>query len=323
MTGGAGFIGAALVGRLLGEGVEVTVVDDGSAAGWSRLEPLGGRLALHRLDVRDPGLPAVVDGAAPHVLFHLAAQVDVGRSVADPLQDASVNVLGTHAVLEAARHLTRPARVVLAASGGSWHGPEAALVRPTPETGARGPVSPYGLSKAAGVDYLDLYRHLHGLEGCALALANVYGPGQDGGGEAAVVRAFVEAVATGCDLLVHGDGEQTRDLVYVDDVVDAFWRAATAPAVAGGPARYNIGTGHETTVNELARLLLHRSGRHLGVRHGPARPGEVRHSSLDPTLAADRLGWRPVTTLDDGLAATLAWRLGGAGPAEADRAGRA
>lgn len=311
VTGGAGFIGAALVRRLLDEGAEVTVVDDGSAGGFRRLEGLaeldgprsaGGRaLTLHRLDVRAPGLRAAVAAAAPEVVFHLAAQIDVGRSVADPLGDASVNVLGTLAVLEAVRHLPRPGRVLLAASGGSLYGPEQDLPRPTPEHASRAPASPYGLSKQAAAEYLDAYRRLHGLEGCSLALANVYGPGQGGGGEAAVVSAFVEAVATGRGLVIHGDGEQTRDLVYVDDVVDAFVRAATK----GGGLVCNIGTGTETSVNQLYQAMAQQAGDVPEPIYRPARPGEVRRSSLDIGRAAIQLGWRPWTPLDQGTGSVL------------------
>jgi UDP-glucose 4-epimerase len=313
VTGGAGFIGAALVVRLLAEGAEVVVVDDGSAAGLGRLEGCTGPLIVHRMDVRAPDLQAVVEATAPEVAFHLAAQVDVGRSVADPVHDASVNVLGTLALLEAVRRLPRPARVVLAASGGSLYGPEDRIPLPTPESASWAPLSPYGLSKLAAAGYLEAYRRLHGTEGCALALANVYGPGQRGrvtsGGEAAVVTAFVDALARGDEPVVHGDGEQTRDLVYVDDVVDAFWRAATSPAVAGGPALYNVGTGIETSVNDLARHLYALAGRPARLHHGPARPGEVRRSCLDAHLARDLLGWRATTSLDEGLRTTLARRL--------------
>lgn len=311
VTGGAGFIGSALVARLLAEGATVDVVDDGSATGLERLAGLGagtGRLVVHKLDVRSPALAGVVGAAAPDVVFHLAAQVDVGSSVADPLHDASVNVVGTVAVLEAARRMARPARVVLAASGGSLYGPEAAVPLPTAEDGPRGPTSPYGISKAASADYLDAYRRLHGLSGCALALANVYGPGQSRSGEAAVVTAFVDALVEGRPLVVYGDGNQTRDLVYLDDVVDAFWRAGTLEAAGAGPALYNVGTATETSVNELAARLCALAGVPADVRHAAARPGEVRRSALDATLAATVLAWSPQTPLDEGLQATLAHR---------------
>lgn len=314
VTGGAGFIGAVLVRRLLAEGAVVHVLDDGSAAGLGRLaalDPGDGRLELHEADVRAPGLAEAFRAAAPEVVLHLAGQVDVATSVAEPRHDASVNIGGTLAVLEAARSAAAPPRVVLAASGGSLYGPDGLVPVPTPEDGHRGPSSPYGLSKRAAAEYLELYRHLYGLEGCALAPANVYGPGQKGGGEAAVVAAFVEALAAGRELVVHGDGEQTRDLVFVDDVADAFWRAATVPGAGSGPPLYNLGTGIETSINELAALLHRIAESDAPIRHGPARPGEVRRSALDASLAAHALGWRAQTPLEVGLRATLADRLEG------------
>lgn len=320
VTGGAGFIGAALVGRLLSEGATVHVVDDGSSAGFGRIEALGaagGGLEVHALDIGSPKLAEAFAAAAPEVVFHLAAQVDVVASIADARHDASVNVLGTLAVLEAARRQALPARMVLAASGGSLYGPEEAVTLPATEEAPREPASPYGTSKRAAAAYLELYRRLHGLPGCALALANVYGPNQARGGEAAVVTAFVEALAAGRDLVVNGDGDQTRDLVFLDDVVEAFVLAGTSPAVPGGPPLYNVGTGVETSINELAARLLAIAGRPGGIRHGPGRPGEIRRSALDASLAASVLGWQARTELEEGLRATLARRLAEDGTGQA------
>jgi UDP-glucose 4-epimerase len=311
VTGGAGFIGAALVRRLLAEGASVQVVDDGSSAGFSRLASLTkgeGRLELAEIDVRSPRLTAVVEHAAPEVVFHLAAQVNVHKSLADARHDASVNLDGTLAVLEAARLLKRPARVVLAASGGSLYGPEHALSFPVAETAPRGPVSPYGLSKRVAIEYLELYRRLYGLEGCALAPANVYGPSQELGSESAVVAAFVEALVAGEDLVVYGDGGQTRDLVFVDDVADGFWRAGVLEHAGVGPVLYNLGTGVETSINELAEHLRAIAGSDVAIRHAPGRPGEVRRSALDASLAGRVLGWRARTGLEEGLRATFEHR---------------
>lgn len=335
VTGGAGFIGSSLVRRIVAGGGTVHVVDDLSTGRFESLgrPPSGGsdRVVLHHLDVRSPELARIVEDAEPDVVFHLAAQVDVGTSFVDPLRDASVNILGTIAALEATRRLPHPARFVLAASGGSLYGPEALVTIPASESAPRGPLSPYGISKRASIDYLEVYRAIHGLDGCALALANVYGPGQAASGEAAVVTAFVEAQAEGRPLTVYGDGEQTRDFVFVEDVVDAFLRAAEMPSRTcrqdregdGDPAGFfNIGTGIETSVNALIAVFAALAGADLSVRHAEGRPGELRRSGLDASRAAEVLGWRATTSLSDGLRATIDARSkkpGATGPAQPRR----
>jgi UDP-glucose 4-epimerase len=305
VTGGAGFIGSTLVDRLLAEGHTVDVVDDLSTGSLRNLAEArhahGHDLRIHQLDVRDPSLVTLMERRRPEVVFHLAAQADVRVSVADPVLDADVNVLGTLRVLEGARR-SECERVVFAASGGTLYGEVDDGDLPVRETQPHRPLSPYGVSKKSAIDYLVCYRALHAVEFCALALANVYGPRQDPHGEAGVVAIFAARAVAGQPLVVYGDGEQTRDFVYVDDVVDAFVRAASR----GGGLVLNIGTGHETSVNALASAVVDASGRAVPVDHAPARPGELRRSALDNGRAGIHLGWRPWTDLATGVAAVVA-----------------
>ena len=299
VTGGAGFIGSTLVDRLLAEGHEVDVVDDlssGSLTNLAQARATAGRaLSFHQLDVRLPETSALIVRRRPAVIFHLAAQADVRVSVTNPVADADVNILGSLRVLEGAR-AAETGRVVFAASGGTLYGEPEAADLPVRESHPHRPLSPYGVSKKAVIDYLVAYRELHALEFSALALANVYGPRQNPHGEAGVVAIFADALVTGRPVTVFGDGEQTRDYVYVDDVVDAFARAATR----GEGLVCNVGTGTESTVNELLHTLCALVGVEPEIRHAPARQGELRRNALDPTRAAIHLGWRSWTTLDAG-----------------------
>lgn len=305
VTGGAGFIGSSLVERLLAEGNEVDVIDDlstGSLANLAEARAAAGRaLNVHQLDVRLPETTELIARRRPAVVFHLAAQVDVRRSVADPVFDAEVNVVGTLRVLEGAR-AAGTERIVFAASGGTLYGELDGEDVPVAESHPQRPLSPYGVSKKSSIDYLAAYRELHAIEFVALALANVYGPRQDSHGEAGVVAIFAEALANKRPVTVFGDGEQTRDYVYVDDVVDAFARAA----LRGGGLLLNVGTGRETSVNELYRLMAASAGVGTSPRYAPARPGELRRSALDGARAGIHLGWKPWTALDEGIAAVLA-----------------
>jgi len=301
VTGGAGFIGSVLVDRLLAEGHEVDVVDDlstGSLLNLTEARASGGKaLRIHQLDIRAPEMIDLAVRRRPEVVFHLAAQASVPVSVSEPVFDAHVNVLGTINVLEAARAAASD-RVVFAASGGTLYGNPDVSKHPIAETLPHRPQSPYGASKKAGIDYLVVYRELHAIEFTALALANVYGPRQDPHGESGVVAIFAERLAAGEQVTIDGDGEQTRDFVYVDDVVDAFVRASAR----GGGLVCNIGTGKGTSVNDIYRGLAAAAGVDTPAEHGPPRPGDVRHSSLDPGRAAMQLGWQPWTALQDGLA---------------------
>jgi UDP-glucose 4-epimerase len=304
VTGGAGFIGSALVDRLLAEGHSVEVVDDlstGSLANLAEARAVAGRrLTVHNLDVRSSEVVDLMVRHRPDVVFHLAAQADVRVSVAQPVFDAEVNVLGTLRVLEGARACGVP-RVVFAASGGTLYGEPDAADLPVKEALAHRPLSPYGVAKKAAIDYLVAYRELHALEFSALALANVYGPRQNPHGEAGVVAIFAERLLRGQPVTIYGDGEQTRDFVYVDDVVDAFVRGATR----GGGLVCNIGTGHETSVNALYRAMASQVTTEITPEYAPLRQGELLRSSLDPGRAGIQLGWKSWTDLNTGLRAVL------------------
>jgi UDP-glucose 4-epimerase len=303
VTGGAGFIGSTLVDRLLAEGHEVDVVDDlstGSLANLADARSSGGEMRFHSLDIRSPELVELMARRKPEVVFHLAAQADVRLSVQRPAFDAEVNILGTLQVLEGMR-AAGSQKMVFAASGGTLYGDPDPSDLPLKESCPHRPLSPYGVSKKSAIDYLVAYRELYALEHTALALANVYGPRQDPHGEAGVVAIFAGDIVGGRRSTIFGDGHQTRDFVYVDDVVDAFSRAARK----GGGLVLNIGTGAETSVAELYRLMTEVAGVDIDPRHAPERTGELRRSSLDPGRAGIHLGWKPWTPLAAGIGAVL------------------
>jgi UDP-glucose 4-epimerase len=301
VTGGSGFIGSMLVDRLLQDGHRVHVVDNFSRGRRDNLadaERTGG-CTVHELDVTSPELADVLTAAAPEVVFHLAAQIDVRTSVDQPLWDATVNVLGTVNVAEAARK-AGARKVVYASSGGAIYG--AAKSLPVREDTALRPLSPYGASKVAGEVYLNTYCSLHDLDCSHLALANVYGPRQDPIGEAGVVAVFATALLAGKPTKLFGDGYNTRDYVYVTDVVDALVRAATQ----GKPGRrYNIGTGVQMTDRELHSVVAATVGRPDTPEFAPARLGDLRASALDAGAAGRDLGWTPSVRLVEGVRLTV------------------
>jgi len=303
VTGGAGFIGSTLVDRLLSEGHEIDVVDNLSSGRLSNLADArsAGGLTFHQLDIRSDDVVTLVARRQPEVIFHLAAQADVRVSVADPGFDASVNVLGSINILEGARQ-AGTGRIVAAASGGTLYGEPDAADIPTGESVAHRPLSPYGVSKKAMIDYLVAYRELHGIEFVALALGNVYGPRQDPHGEAGVVAIFAERLLNETEVTIFGTGEQTRDFVFVDDVVDAFVRASTR----SGGLVINIGTGEELSVNRLFATMAEEAGSTQKPLHAEARSGELFRSCLDVDRAKMQLGWSSWTTFADGARATLA-----------------
>lgn len=306
VTGGAGFIGSTLVDRLLAEDHEVDVIDDlstGSLGNLASARAEGGKgFRFHQADIRAGEVVDVISRIRPDVVFHLAAQADVRVSVARPVFDAEVNIIGSLNVLEGAR-AGGASKVVFASSGGTIYGDPPSAALPIKESQAQTPLSPYGVAKKTVGDYLRAYRELHDLEYTALALANVYGPRQDPHGEAGVVAIFAERLLAGETCKVFGTGEQTRDFVFVDDVVDAFARAAER---AGG-LLLNIGTGVETSVNQLYAVMAAVTGRRGSPERAEARPGELARSSLDPAKASIHLGWKPWTSLEDGLAAVVRW----------------
>lgn len=306
VTGGAGFIGSTLVDRLLAEGHSVDVIDDLSSGSLANLAEAradrGHDLKVHQIDIREPGVVDLIARREPEVVFHLAAQADVRVSVARPAHDASINVIGSLQVLEGAR-LAGARKVVFASSGGTIYGEPAPSELPVKESHPQQPVSPYGVAKKVVTDYLHAYRELHSLEFTSLAMANIYGPRQDPHGEAGVVAIFAGLLLEGKPCTVFGDGQQTRDFVYVDDAVDAFVRAADR----GSGLLCNIGTGTETSVNDLYAAMAAAAGTDAAPQHAPARPGELARSCLDPSRAALHLGWEPWTDLSTGVTEVLRW----------------
>lgn len=296
VTGGAGFIGSHVAARFVERGDEVIVVDDLSNGHRENL-PAGVRLV--ELDIRErQALAALVMETRPGCVCHLAAQASVVVSVRQPEVDLQINLAGTENVLDAARQVG--AKVCFASTGGALYGSEAA--RPTPESAATEPLSPYGASKLAGEAYVATWARLHGVPNQILRLANVYGPRQNSAGEAGVVAIFSSRLLSGERPQVFGDGSQTRDYVYVGDVADAFLRASER-AQAG---TYNIGTSQETSVLELLGHLQAAAGTAIQPELLPGRPGELAHSALDSSLAERELGWRPRVDVAEGLARTLA-----------------
>jgi UDP-glucose 4-epimerase len=303
VTGGAGFIGSNLVDALLARGDRVTVVDDLSTGRRQNLEPaLAAGAELVELDIREAAeLAALFAGTRPEAVFHLAAQIDVRKSLADPAFDASINVGGTANVLEAARQ-AGVGRVVFSSTGGAIYGEGEGQELPLPEEAPIAPLSAYGQSKFAGEGYLALYERLYGLSTVSLRLGNVYGPRQDPLGEAGVIAIFCGRLRSGERPTVYGDGRQTRDYIYVGDVVAAA--LAAAGSEAGGAL--NVGTGVETDVLELAARLGELGGSAaFEPELAPARTGEVQRIAIAPDRAELELGWRAQTGLEEGLRLTL------------------
>ncbi len=308
VTGGAGFIGSHLCDRLLAEGHRVVALDDlttGHIANLSEARGYRKAFTFFNMDIRAEGMRALFERHRPEFVMHLAAQAGVRPSLEDPVEDASVNVMGLLNVLECSVAVG-VRKVVYAASGGTLYGePRRIPVRETAASGAR-PVSPYGISKKVGLDYLAYYERYRGLDFTALALGNVYGPRQDPTGEAGVVAIFAARMLAGEPPTIFGDGNQTRDYVFIDDTVHAFVLAMER----GSGRLVNVGTGLETSVNGLYRMLAGLTGFRGQPSYGPLPPGEVRRIALDPSLAAEVLGWRPWTHLEDGLAETVAYMKG-------------
>jgi len=302
VTGGAGFIGSHVVDALVERGDEVLALDDLSSGRRENLERAfaAGGAELLEGSIADPGAVAeAFDRARPELVCHLAAQIDVRRSISDPVFDLDLNVGGTIALLERARE-GGVERFVFASTGGAIYGEGEGLDLPLDESAACRPDAQYGQSKHCAEGYLGLYRRLYGLEAVALRLGNVYGPRQDPHGEAGVVAIFCRALADGSRPRVYGDGEQTRDYVFVADVAAAFLAASER----GGAGPYNIGTGAETSVLDLGRRIAAVSGAEFDPEMAPARLGEVQRISIDPALAAAELEWKPVHDLDQGLRIT-------------------
>jgi UDP-glucose 4-epimerase len=295
VTGGGGFIGSHVAEELLSRGHEVAVVDNLSS-GRRKNVPDGAR--FYEMDIRS-GCDEAFEGFAPQALSHQAAQMDVRRSVLEPDFDAEVNVIGTVRLLQnCVKHGV--GKVILASTGGAIYGEQGSF--PAAEDHPQHPISPYGVSKLAGERYLHFYNAQYGLRYVALRYANVYGPRQDPHGEAGVVAIFCGNLAANRPSTINGTGEQTRDYVYVGDVARANVLALENDAPSGA---YNVGTGVETSVNQLYESLLAISGKDLPPEHRPAKPGEQLRSSVDHTLAGRTMGWRPEVDLSTGLYETF------------------
>jgi UDP-glucose 4-epimerase len=290
VTGGAGFIGSHVVDALLARGDEVHVVDS-LVTGSREKVPAGAR--LHEVDIRE-NPREVFDEVRPELVCHLAAQADVNTSVERPEYDAEVNVFGTLQILQAAR--AHDAHVVFSSTGGAIYGE---CAEPASEEAPRRPISPYGISKLCGEEYLAGWNRLFGTQHVALRFANVYGPRQESNLEGGVVAIFLERMAAGEPTLIFGDGEQARDFVFVGDVVEAVLAATDHE---GGV--FNVGTGVATSVNELHSVCRRVSGSTDEPRYEAARAGDVRRSVVDPALAQRELGWHAAHSLEDGLRAT-------------------
>jgi UDP-glucose 4-epimerase len=307
VTGGAGFIGSHVADRFLGNGDRVVVVDNLSTG---KRDNIPRRAEFLELDIGSREAATLVRDGEFDVIAHLAAQIDVRRSVEDPLFDARVNVVGTLNLVEAVRASSngQRTRIVFASTGGALYGDF--VTPPSPEISAKDPDSPYGISKLSVEHYLAYYGRIHGLDTMVLRFGNVYGPRQDPHGEAGVVAIFCRRLLDGRPLTVYGDGTQTRDYIYVGDVASAFITAAAASLPAPGrlDARaFNVGTGVETSVVDLADALRRAAGTMTSIEFAPKRAGELARSVLAPDKAAEQLGWRAAMPLERGIAETYAW----------------
>ena len=314
VTGAAGFIGSHLVDRLMGEGEDVLAVDDLSSGSLANLADARrsqmGKFTFQRADITSTALAELIKRNKPQVIFHLAAQVDVRKSLKDPVHDAMINIIGTLNLLQAATE-AESEKVVFTSSGGCIYGEPDESRLPVTEDQVWSPEalpeSPYGVSKKVVLDYLRYYKQVHGLDYAALALANVYGPRQEPasevGLEGQVVAIFSRKMLANRPCTIYGDGTQTRDFVYVDDVVSAF----VAARDRGSGQLINVGSGRELSVNELHSNLAELTGTRYEPQCAPARPGELQRIVIDPSKAGAELGWSPTTELHEGLKQTVAW----------------
>ena len=299
VTGGAGFIASHIVDAYIADGHEVHIVDDFSTG---REANVNAKAVVHRLDIADANTVKLIAGLKPDVLNHHAAQMDVRRSVADPAFDARVNIIGFVNLLQGCVG-AGVKKVIFASSGGAVYGDKEPI--PAAEAHPTEPLSPYGVSKRTGELYLDYYYMAFGLPYVALRYANVYGPRQSSKGEAGVVAIFIDRLLSENSPIINGDGKQTRDYVFVGDVVAANLAALRTPFIGA----VNIGTGQETDVVTICRSLRAGLGSNIEATHGPAKTGEQRRSCLAIGFAAKVLGWQPVTALDQGMQKTIAsWR---------------
>jgi UDP-glucose 4-epimerase len=302
VTGGAGFIGSHLVDGFLREGHEVQVLDNLSSGQRSNLPS---SVPLHVMDIRDPQVKELFEQYRPEVLCHHAAQLDVPKSVADPVFDAEVNIIATVRLLEYCRS-THTQRVLFASTGGAIYGEQSEF--PASDAHLERPVSPYGVAKLSVERYLHFYRMQHGFQPACMRYANVYGPRQNAQGEGGVVAIFASMLIGGKTPTIYGSGEQTRDFVYVEDVVNANLAALKHNLVGS----YNVGTGVETNVNQLYAIMSQAVGTSAKANYAAGRPGETQRSVLDASKLSQATGWRPQTTIAQGLKKTCEFFRGSA-----------
>jgi UDP-glucose 4-epimerase len=308
VTGGAGFIGSHVADLFIEEGYEVEIIDDLSSGNRANLPS---KATVHETSVGSPEAAEIVRAGSFDVVVHLAAQIDVRKSVADPVFDANTNIIGTLNILEAIRTSGRKTRFAFTSTGGAIYGDF--NTPPNVETYPKDPESPYAISKLSAEYYMAYYGRVHGLEHVSLRFGNVYGPRQDPHGEAGVVAIFCNRILEGKPLTIFGDGLQTRDYVFVGDVARAVFFGATRPlpqAERVDARAFNVGTGVGTSVVDLAGLLQSAAGSSVDVSFAPKRPGEQQESFLDVTKSREVLGWQPGVTLSEGLAKTFAWADG-------------
>jgi len=297
VTGGAGFIGSHIVDALISDGHEVSIIDDLSSG---LKENVNSHARLYELDVRSEDAQKKIEEIQPEIIFHTAAQIDLRLSMENPVEDASVNILGSINILEGAKKAgTR--KIIFSSTGGAMYGDTKNM--PTDENNPEIPDAPYGIGKFTVEHYLRFYQSVYGVKSISLRYSNVYGPRQNSRGEAGVVAVFTTKLLRGENIIINGDGFQTRDYVYVSDVV----RANMLAMKKEWSGAVNIATSKETDVNELAKLIEDAVGTKVEVTHGPQKKGEVRRSNLDFKKAAKILGWKPEVDIQKGIKKTVTW----------------
>jgi len=297
VTGGAGFIGSHLTDKLIEQGHQVVLIDNLSTG---RKENLNPKAKFYELDICDSGISQIFQEEKPEIVFHFAAQIDVRKSVKNPVEDAKINILGTLNLLENCRNISVK-KFIFTSSGGAIYGDTDII--PTPETHPENPESPYGIAKLTVEKYLYFYQKTFGLNYIALRLANIYGPRQSSKGEAGVIAVFCNKMLKNEQAIINGEGEQTRDFVYLNDVVEAALLAMKKEK----SGIYNIGTAKETNINEIFRKIKEITNSNCKEIHGPSKLGEQKRSCLDYSKAKEELNWQPKYSLDNGLKETIKW----------------